>query len=38
MYLELLIQKGVYLLAAHIPGNHNLTADVASLEFKGTHE
>ena len=32
------IQKGVHLSAAHIPGIHNVAADVASREFKDNHE
>ena len=31
---EFCIQKGIHLSAAHIPGMHNFTVDVASLNLK----
>ena len=35
---EFCIQKRVHLWAGHIPGIHNVTADLALLEFKDNHE
>lgn len=37
-YGNFCIQRGVHLSAAHIPGIHNITANIASREFKDNHE
>ena len=35
---EFCIKMGVYISAAHIPGNENIIEDLASREFQDSHE